>query len=132
MAYADLPPTIHLTVTAAVSATADEFEADLAAAVAAARARGPVRMPPALVQTVGALTAAMVTPQLIEELAAALGLGGGDFREMAAVNTMLNVAPARLREALLTGFLSLLQRPGAVPVGESGGGPVPGHPAETR
>jgi glutamate/tyrosine decarboxylase-like PLP-dependent enzyme len=132
MAYADLPPTIHLTVTAAVSATADEFGADLAAAVAAARARGPVRMPPALVQTVGALTAAMVTPQLIDELAAALGLGGGDFREMAAVNTMLNVAPARLREALLTGFLSLLQRPGAVPVGESGGGPVPGRPAETR
>jgi hypothetical protein len=30
---------------------------------------------------------------------------------MAAVNTLLNAAPPALREALLTGFLSLLQRP---------------------
>jgi hypothetical protein len=31
---------------------------------------------------------------------------------MAAVNTLLNAAPPALREALPTGFLSLLQRPG--------------------
>jgi sphinganine-1-phosphate aldolase len=30
---------------------------------------------------------------------------------MAAANTVLNVAAPALREALLTGFLSLLQRP---------------------
>jgi sphinganine-1-phosphate aldolase len=31
---------------------------------------------------------------------------------MAAVNTLLGAAPPALREALLTGFLSLLRRPG--------------------
>jgi hypothetical protein len=31
---------------------------------------------------------------------------------MAAVNTLLNAAPPAPREALLTGSLSLLQRPG--------------------
>ena len=46
-------------------------------------------------------------------LAEELGLGGGDFTRMAEVNALLNVAPPRLREALLTGFLSLLQRPAA-------------------
>jgi sphinganine-1-phosphate aldolase len=111
MAYADLPATIHLTVTAAVRATAAEFASDLAAAVAATTARGPVELPAGLLAAAGALTPAMVTPALVEGLAAGLGLGGGDFHQMAAVNTLLSAAPPALREALLTGFLSLLQRP---------------------
>ena len=53
----------------------------------------------------------MITPAVIADLAEGLGLGGGDFSQMAAVNTILNAAPPALREALLTGFLSLLQRP---------------------
>jgi sphinganine-1-phosphate aldolase len=111
MTYADLPPTIHLTVTAAVSATAGEFRSALADAVAAARAQGPVQLPAALLQAAGALIPDQVTPGLVENLAGGLGLGGGDFRRMAPVNTLLNLAPPALREALLTGFLSLLQRP---------------------
>jgi sphinganine-1-phosphate aldolase len=111
MAYEDMPPTIHLTVTAAINATAAAFGPDLADAVAAARARGPVALPPALLETAATLTPAMVTPDLVEGLAQGLGLGGGDFQQMAAVNTLLNVAPPALREALLTGFLSVLQRP---------------------
>ena len=46
----------------------------------------------------------MVTPELIEGLAAGLGLA--DRRAagpMAAVNTLLDAAPPALREALLTG-----------------------------
>ncbi len=102
LSYADLPATIHLTVTAAV--TVDDFPADLAAAVAAAR---PVEIPSDLI---GTLTPDQVTPELIESLAAGLGFesAGGP---MAAVNTLLDAAPPALREALLTGFLSLLQRP---------------------
>jgi glutamate/tyrosine decarboxylase-like PLP-dependent enzyme len=111
MAYADLPATIHLTVTAAVGATAAEFAPALADAVAAARARGPVRLPPPLLAAAGALTPEMVTPELIEGLAGELGLGDGGAGPMAAVNTLLDAAPPALREALLTGFLSLLQRP---------------------
>ncbi|MFC7530528.1 pyridoxal phosphate-dependent decarboxylase family protein [Actinoplanes sp. GCM10030250] len=106
MAYADLPPTIHLTVTASVRATAPQFAADLTAAAEAARARGPIELPP-----LPPLTPEMITPALIAELAEGLGLGGGDFSQMAAVNSLLNAAPPALREALLTGFLSLLQRP---------------------
>jgi sphinganine-1-phosphate aldolase len=98
-------------VTAAISATAAEFGPDLADAVAVARARGPVALPPALLETAAALAPAMVTPDVVEGLAQGLGLGGGDFQQMAAVNTLLNAAPPRLREALLTGFLSVLQRP---------------------
>ncbi|SNY52116.1 pyridoxal phosphate-dependent decarboxylase family protein [Paractinoplanes atraurantiacus] len=113
MAYAGMPPTIHLTVTASVRATALEFAGDLADAVAAARAAGPVVLPAPLLEAAGALTPEMVTPDLIAGLAETMGLGGGDFTKMAAVNSLLNVAPAALREALLTGFLSLLQRPGA-------------------
>ncbi|GAA3910353.1 pyridoxal phosphate-dependent decarboxylase family protein [Actinoplanes auranticolor] len=111
LAYAELPATIHLTVTAAVAGTAAEFGPDLAAAVAATRARGPVQLPPALLEAAGALTPQMVTPELIEGLAASLGLGEDVGKSMAAVNSLLNVAPPALREALLAGFLSQLQRP---------------------
>ncbi|GAB2626429.1 aspartate aminotransferase family protein [Paractinoplanes abujensis] len=112
MAYGDMPATIHLTVTAAVAGTATDFGPDLAAAVTATRAAGPADVPPALLEAAGALTPEMVTPELIAGLAEGLGLGGGDFTRMAAVNSLLDVAPPALREALLTGFLSLLQRPG--------------------
>ena len=111
LGYRDLPPTIHLTVTAAVGVTAAEFAPALAEAVAAARSRGPVELPPALVEAAGSLTPAMVTPELIEGLAGALGLTDRVGGPMAAVNTLLDAAPPALREALLTGFLSLLQRP---------------------
>jgi glutamate/tyrosine decarboxylase-like PLP-dependent enzyme len=106
MAHADHPPTIHLTVTAAVHATAASFAPDLADSVAAARARGPIELPP-----LPPLTPGTVTPELIASLAEGLGLGAGDFTRMATVNTVLNAAPPQLREALLTGFLSFLQRP---------------------
>jgi len=111
MALGDLSPTIHLTVTAAVGSTAAEFGSALAEAVAAARAHGPADVPAALLAAAGALAPEMVTPELVEQLAGGLGLGGGDFSRMAAVNTLLDAAPPALREALLTGFLSLLQRP---------------------
>ena len=107
----EIPPTIHLTVTAAVASTAAEFAPALADAVAAATARGPVDLPPGLLDTAGTLTPADVTPELIGGLAEGLGLGTGGTGPMAAVNTLLNAAPPELREALLTGFLSLLQRP---------------------
>ncbi len=113
MAFGEIPATIHLTVTAAVLPTAPEFAADLADAVAAAYVRGPVQLPPPLLEAASVLTPEMVTPGLVAGLAEGLGLGGGDFSRMAEVNSLLNVAPPPLREALLTGFLSLLQRPAA-------------------
>ncbi len=119
MAYEKMPATIHLTVTASVAATAAEFGPDLVAAVAAAQASGPADIPAQLLEAAAVLTPEMVTPELIGGLADGLGLGAGDFTRMAAVNSLLNVAPPALREALLTGFLSLLQRPAP---------PLPGNP----
>ncbi|GAA2620004.1 pyridoxal phosphate-dependent decarboxylase family protein [Paractinoplanes durhamensis] len=106
MSFGDLPATIHLTVTAAIAPTAKEFAADLAAAVAATRERGP-----APVLDLTGLTPEMITPDLVAGLAEGLGLGGGDFSRMAAVNSLLDTVPPAVREALLTSFLSLLQRP---------------------
>ncbi|MET0494371.1 MAG: aminotransferase class V-fold PLP-dependent enzyme [Actinoplanes sp.] len=111
LSYGKLSATIHLTVTAAVAATAAEFAPDLAAAVAATRARGPIPLPQPLLEAAGALTPEMVTPELIEGLAESLGLGEDIGKGMAAVNSLLNVVSPALREALLAGFLSLLQRP---------------------
>jgi glutamate/tyrosine decarboxylase-like PLP-dependent enzyme len=111
LAYGELPATIHLTVTAAVDATAADFAPALAAAVAETRARGPVELPGELLAAAGMLTPQMVTPELIEGLAAGLGVGADVGSSMAAVNSLLNVASPALREALLAGFLSLLQRP---------------------
>ncbi|GAB3176014.1 glutamate/tyrosine decarboxylase-like PLP-dependent enzyme [Micromonospora palomenae] len=111
--YADLPPSVHLTVTASVAPRVAEFGPDLAAAVAAARAAGPVRLPAELRALATALTPQALTPELVAGLAAGLGLDGdrGVPERMAVVNTLLDAAPPALRERLLVEFVSLLQRP---------------------
>jgi hypothetical protein len=102
---------VHLTVTAAVAPRVAEFGPDLADAVAAARATGPVALPPELRALATSLTPDALTPELVAGLAAGLGLGTGALDRMAAVNTLLDAAPARLRERLLVEFVGLLQRP---------------------
>ncbi|MDH6461114.1 sphinganine-1-phosphate aldolase [Micromonospora sp. A200] len=111
--YADLPPSVHLTVTASVAPRVAEFGPDLTAAVAAARAAGPVRLPAELRALATALTPRALTPELVAGLAAGLGLDGGQGvpERMALVNTLLDAAPPALRERLLVEFVSLLQRP---------------------
>ncbi|RLP85076.1 aminotransferase class V-fold PLP-dependent enzyme [Micromonospora sp. CV4] len=126
LSYAGLPASVHLTVTAAVAPRVAEFGPDLADAVAAARAAGPVRLPAELVALTGALTPDALTPELVAGLAAGLGLGaepavasgpdGGSAaaplpERMALVNTLLDAAPPALRERLLVEFVGLLQRP---------------------
>jgi sphinganine-1-phosphate aldolase len=98
-AFGDLPASIHLTVAAAVAPQVAAFATDLAVAVDAARAAGPVVLPPA----------DPTAP--LPELLAALGLSGGLPERMATVNTLLNAVPPALRERLLIDFLSHLQRP---------------------
>ncbi|WP_089155291.1 pyridoxal phosphate-dependent decarboxylase family protein [Micromonospora sp. NBS 11-29] len=109
--YADLPASVHLTVTAAVAPRVAEFGPALTEAVAAARAAGPVVLPPELLALAGGLAAAALTPELVAGLAEGLGLGAGVPDRMAVVNTLLDAAPAEVRERLLTEFVGLLQRP---------------------
>ena len=107
---------MHLTVTASVAPRVAEFGPDLADAVAAARAAGPVRLPAELASLAGALSPEALTPELVAGLAAGLGLGAGSAagplpERMAVVNTLLDAAPPALRERLLVEFVGLLQRP---------------------
>ncbi|GAA2704602.1 hypothetical protein GCM10010429_12000 [Micromonospora olivasterospora] len=120
LAYAGLPASVHLTVTAAVAPGVAEFRADLAEAVAAARAAGPVELPGELAARAASLTPDALTPELVAGLAAGLGLArpgpggpgaGGAPDRMAPVNALLNAAPPALRERLLAEFVGLLQRP---------------------
>ncbi|MFE9688598.1 pyridoxal phosphate-dependent decarboxylase family protein [Micromonospora sp. NPDC005806] len=112
LAYAGLPASVHLTVTAAVAPRVAEFGPALVEAVAAARVAGPVVLPSELLALAGSLTPEALTPELIAGLAAGLGLGAGPAPDrMAAVNTLLDAAPVALRERLLVEFVGLLQRP---------------------
>ncbi|MFV2099774.1 pyridoxal phosphate-dependent decarboxylase family protein [Micromonospora sp. LOL_024] len=113
LTYAGLPRSVHLTVTAAVAPRAAEFGPDLRDAVAAARAAGPVALPPELLALAYSLTPELLTVDLVAAVAAGLGLGagGGLPDRMAPVNTLLDAAPPAVRERLLVEFVSLLQRP---------------------
>ncbi|MFI6822186.1 pyridoxal phosphate-dependent decarboxylase family protein [Micromonospora sp. NPDC050187] len=113
MAYGDLPASVHLTVTASVAPKVTEFGPDLADAVAAARATGPVRLPAELLSLAAGLSPDALTPELVAGLAEGLGLGGagGLPDRTATVNTLLDAAQPALRERLLVEFVSLLQRP---------------------
>ncbi|MDM4720899.1 aminotransferase class V-fold PLP-dependent enzyme [Micromonospora sp. WMMA1363] len=114
LAYADLPPNVHLTVTASVAPRVADFGPDLADAVAATRSAGPVRLPEELLALATALKPDALTPEVFEKLAAGLGLGAGPGptpARMATVHSLLNAAPTALRERLLVEFVGLLQRP---------------------
>jgi glutamate/tyrosine decarboxylase-like PLP-dependent enzyme len=117
MSYAGAPPTIHLSVSAATLASVDELLADLASAVAAARALGPVDVPPGVRDFIEALDPAALTDDDFDGLLAASGLladpsaGLALPERMAPVNAMLDLASPALRESLLIAFLDRLQRP---------------------
>ncbi len=116
MAYRDLPPTLHLTLSAATAPSAAAFVADLREAVTAARAAGPVAVDPGLAQMLTALDPAALDDATFAQLLAAAGLageGGGIALppRMAGVNALLDACPAPVREALLLGVLDRLSRP---------------------
>ena len=117
MSYAGAPPTIHLSVSAATLASVDELLADLASAVAAARALGPVDVPQGVRDFIEALDPAALTDDEFDGLLAASGLladpsaGLALPERMAPVNAMLDLASPALRESLLIAFLDRLQRP---------------------
>ncbi|OLF16765.1 pyridoxal phosphate-dependent decarboxylase family protein [Actinophytocola xanthii] len=109
------PANLHLTVTAANHGTEPELLADLAAAVAAARAAGPVRLAPELLDAIAALDPDALTPAQFAALLSAAGLDGVTApKRMAEVNAMLAAASPRLRERLLVEFLGAMYTPDQV------------------
>lgn len=121
MGFAGRPPTLHLTLCAATAPRVPELLAALAQAVAAARAAGPVRVDPDVAAFVAALDPATLSDDDFDGLLAAAGLAGGGAdgadgglalpERMAEVNALLDLAPPRLREAVLVAFLDRLMRP---------------------
>ena len=116
MAFAGEPPTMHLTLSAATAPLVPEFLVALGESVANAVEAGPVRVAPELAAAAGAIDPATLDDAGFDELLQVAGLAGAGGElvlpaRMAPVNALLNVAPARLREALLVAFLDRLSRP---------------------
>jgi glutamate/tyrosine decarboxylase-like PLP-dependent enzyme len=116
LSFRGLPPTLHLTLSAATAASVPEFITDLHDAVAAARAAGPVSIDPELGAMLGGLAPSLLDDAAFGAVLGAAGLAGrgGEIalpKQMAPVNVLLDACPARLREALLLGVLDRLSRP---------------------
>jgi sphinganine-1-phosphate aldolase len=113
-----VPPTVHLSVSAATADALDDLGTALREAVAAARDRGPVRVDPDVAGFVAALDPTTLGEQDFDGLLVAAGLGAGDPSaglvlpdRMAEVNALLDLASPALREELLVALLDRLQRP---------------------
>jgi sphinganine-1-phosphate aldolase len=116
LSFGNLPPTLHLTLSAATVPAVDELVDDLSDAVASARAAGPVRVDPGVAAVVGGLDPASLDEAGFARVLAAAGLAGADGSlalptRMAGVNALLDACPPALREALLVGVLDRLSRP---------------------
>ncbi|MEO6411832.1 MAG: aminotransferase class V-fold PLP-dependent enzyme [Pedococcus sp.] len=116
MAFGGEPPTMHLTLSAATAPLVPEFLATLRESVNAAVTAGPVQVAPELAAAAGAIDPATLDDAAFDALLQVAGLAGADGAlalpdRMAPVNALLNVAPPRLREALLVTFLDRLSRP---------------------
>ncbi|MBE9375229.1 aspartate aminotransferase family protein [Saccharopolyspora sp. HNM0983] len=112
-AHASSPVNLHLTVTASNRGSEAEFARDLADAVVAARAAGPVQLEPEVAEFIAELDPQALTDDEFAGLLAAAGMAGGAGlpERMAPVNVMLAHAAPQLRERLLVEFLGELYRP---------------------
>ena len=118
LSFGAVPPTLHLTMSAATAPSVPELVVALRESVDAARAAGPVGVDPGLAGMLTALDPATLDEAGFAGLLAAAGLAGSDGTlalpsRMAAVNALLDACPTALREALLLGVLDRLSRPTA-------------------
>ncbi len=115
MSSATGPASLHLTMCAATAPQLPTLLGDLAAATADAVAAGPVVVDPDLRAVAESLDPATLDDATFDLLLQTAGLGDGSGEvevpdRMAPVNALLDVAPPRLREALLVAFLDRLTR----------------------
>ncbi|MFT4299192.1 MAG: aminotransferase class V-fold PLP-dependent enzyme [Aeromicrobium sp.] len=115
MAFAGAPATMHVSLSAATAASVPDFLATLAVSVEEAVERGPVTVDEGLRAAAASLDPAALDDAAFAGLLQIAGLadasgGLGLPERMAPVNALLDAAPPRLREALLTAFLDHLTR----------------------
>ena len=116
LSFRDVPPSLHLTLSAATAPSVPELVVALRESVDAARAAGPVGLDPGLAGLLSSIDPATLDEAGFSGLLVAAGLAGDDGslslpRRMAPVNALLDACPAPLREALLIGVLDRLSRP---------------------
>jgi sphinganine-1-phosphate aldolase len=116
MSFGTVPPTLHLTLSAATAPSVPELVVALQESVDAARAAGPVSVDPGLAGLLASIDPTTLDDEGFAGLLAAAGLAGGDGSlalptRMAPVNALLDACPLPLREALLLGVLDRLSRP---------------------
>jgi sphinganine-1-phosphate aldolase len=109
---ADLPATLHLTVTGATAGRVDALLADLAEAARAAAALPPPVADPDLVAAAATIDPATLTVAEVDALLEVAGVGGGRLPErMAPVHALVAALPRPVAERLLAGVLDLVYRP---------------------
>jgi len=113
--FEHFPATLHLSLSAATVPRLPAFLDALHASVAAAKAIGSARLPPALIAQLAELNSDELSDAVFDGLVQVLGLSGPAGLElperMGSINALLDAAPARVREALLVGFVDRLSRP---------------------
>ena len=118
MSFRGMPPTLHLTLSAATAPSVPEFLKALGESVEAARAAGPAAVDPGLAQAAAALDPKSLSDNDFNGLLTLAGLASADGslalpERMAPINALLDVAPPALREGMLLAFLDQLSRPSA-------------------
>ncbi|KRE60177.1 aminotransferase class V-fold PLP-dependent enzyme [Nostocoides sp. Soil756] len=116
MAFGAVPPTLHLTLSAATAPSVPDFLEALRTTTTAARAAGPVAVDPGLGGMLASLDPGSLDEATFTGLLAAAGLSGEggsiDLPDrMAPVNALLDACPPAVREALLLRVLDRLSRP---------------------
>ncbi len=116
LSFRGVPPTLHLTLSAATAPSVPELVVALRESAEAARVAGPVALDPGLAGLLGSVDPATLVDAGFAGLLAAAGLAGSDGTlalptRMATVNALLDACPPPLREALLLGVLDRLSRP---------------------
>jgi glutamate/tyrosine decarboxylase-like PLP-dependent enzyme len=114
-AFRGLPPTLHMTITAANAGHEQALVTALAESVAAARELGGPELPPAASEAI--MTADLATAAGLAAVAAPLGLIGADGAlllpgRMAPLNALLDTLDAQQRDVVFRGVLSMLNRTG--------------------
>ncbi len=115
MRFGDQPATLHLTICAATAASVPEFLTALTEATAEANAAGPVQIDPFLAEAAAGLDPDTLDDEAFDGLLALAGLAGAGGEvaipdRLGPVNALVDVAPPRVREALMIAFLDRLSR----------------------
>ncbi|WP_286931112.1 MULTISPECIES: pyridoxal phosphate-dependent decarboxylase family protein [Aeromicrobium] len=115
MRFGDEPANLHLTISAATAASVPEFLEALRESVAAAAASGPIRIDPLLAEAAAGLDPDTLDDEAFDGLLALAGLAGEGGQvavpeRLGPVNALVDVAPPRVREALMIAFLDRLTR----------------------